>query len=82
MKSLKENRYKIPNGGIEDDESHIDVLIRETKEETGLIIKLTTIKEFEFIHEVRKSTFNDDAFEQKSYYYFAEVENEICQQEL
>ena len=82
VKSLKENHYKFPGGGIEFNESHIDTLIRETKEETGLIIKTDSIKECGFIHEIRKSIFNDDAFEQKSYYYFAEVEDEICEQEL
>ena len=81
VKSLKENHYKFPGGGIEDGESHIDTLIRETKEETGLIIKPDSIKECGFIHEIRKSIFNDDAFEQKSYYYFAKVE-EISEQEL
>ena len=82
VKSLKENHYKFPGGGIEDGESHIDTLIRETKEETGLIIKPSTIKECGFIHEIRKSIFNDDAFEQKSHYYFAEVEDKVCEQEL
>ena len=82
VKSLKENHYKFPGGGIEDGESHIDTLIRETKEETGLLIKPNSIKECGFIQEIRKSIFNDDAFEQKSYYYFAEVLDEICEQEL
>ncbi len=82
VKSLKENHYKFPGGGIESNESHIDTLIRETKEETGLIIKTDSIKECGFIHEIRKSIFNDDAFEQKSYYYFAKVADEICEQEL
>ena len=82
IKSLKENHYKFPGGGIELNESHIDTLIRETKEETGLIIKPSTIKECGFIYEIRKSIYNDDAFEQKSYYYFAEVEDKICEQEL
>ena len=82
VKSLKENHYKFPGGGIELGESHIDTLIRETKEETGLIINYDSIRECGFIHEIRKSLFNDDAFEQKSYYYFAGVEDEICEQEL
>lgn len=82
IKSLKENHYKFPGGGIENGESHIDTLIRETKEETGLIMEYDSIRECGFIHEIRKSIFNDDAFEQKSYYYFAEVEDEIREQEL
>lgn len=82
VKSLKENHYKFPGGGIEDGESHINTLTRETKEEIGLIIKLNSVKECDFIHEVRKSIYSDDAFEQKSYYYFAEVEDEVTSQEL
>lgn len=82
VKSLKENHYKFPGGGIEKNESHIDTLIRETKEETGLVIKPNTIKECGLIHEIRKSIYNNDIFEQKSYYYFAEVEDNILNQEL
>ena len=82
VKSLKESHYKFPGGGIEENESHIDTLIRETKEETGLVIKSSTIKECGLIHEIRKSIYNDEVFEQKSYYYFAEVEDNILNQEL
>lgn len=82
VKSLKENHYKFPGGGIAKNESHIDTLIRETKEETGLVIKPNTIKECGLIHEIRKSIYSNDIFEQKSYYYFAEVEDNILNQEL
>lgn len=82
VKSLKEKHYKFPGGGIEENESHIDTLIRETKEETGLVIKPNTIKECGLILEIRKSIYNDDIFEQKSYYYFAEVEDIVLRQEL
>lgn len=82
VKSLKENHYKFPGGGIELNESHIDTLIRETKEETGLVIKPNKIKECGLIHEIRKSIYNDDVFEQKSYYYFAEVEDNVLSQKL
>ncbi|MBQ8293471.1 MAG: GNAT family N-acetyltransferase [Bacilli bacterium] len=82
VKSLKEKHYKFPGGGIEENETHIDTLIRETKEETGLVIKSSTIKKCGLIHEIRKSIYNDDVFEQKSYYYFAEVEDNVLKQEL
>ncbi len=82
VKSLKENHYKFPGGGIESNESHIDTLIRETKEETGLIIKPHSVKECGFIHEIRTSIYIDDAFEQISYYYFADVEDDVKEQEL
>ena len=32
------NYYKFPGGGIDDGETKIDALIRETKEDTGLTI--------------------------------------------
>ena len=82
VKSKVMNHYKFPGGGIEENESHIDTLIRETKEETGLVIKSSTIKECGLIHEIRKSIYNDEVFEQKSYYYFTEVEDIVLKQEL
>ncbi len=43
--SIKYNYYKFPGGGIEDNESKIETLIREVREESGLIVKADTIKE-------------------------------------
>ena len=77
VKSNKEGFYKFPGGGIERFEEHIEALIRETQEETGLIIKENTIREYGFFVECRKSLNEDTIFEQKSYYYQAEVEDKI-----
>lgn len=82
VKSLKENHYKFPGGGIEENENHIDTLIRETKEETGLNIRPETVVELGLIREIRKSVYNDDVFEQNSYYYFAEVSDNPESQQL
>ncbi len=50
-------------------------MLREVKEETGLIIIEDSIKEYGMIQEIRKSWHgNQEIFNQKSYYYFAEVE--------
>lgn len=54
VKSKKEGFYKFPGGGIENDEEHIDTLIRETEEETGLIIKENTVRDYGFFVECRK----------------------------
>lgn len=75
--SKKEGFYKFPGGGIENDEDHTQTLIRETLEETGLTIKENTIREFGFYVECRKSLYEDAIFEQKSYYYTAEVEDTL-----
>ena len=75
VKSKKEGFYKFPGGGIENDEEHIDTLIRETEEETGLVIKENTIRDYGFFVECRKSIYEKAIFEQKSYYYTAEVED-------
>ncbi len=75
VKSKKEGFYKFPGGGIENDEEHIDTLIRETEEETGLVIKENTVRDYGFFVECRKSIYEEAIFEQKSYYYTAEVED-------
>ncbi len=78
VKSKREGFYKFPGGGVEIDEDHIDTLIRETQEESGLVIKENTVREYGFFVECRKSLFEDAIFEQKSYYYTAEVEDTLA----
>jgi len=78
VKSKREGFYKFPGGGVEIDEDHIDTLIRETQEESGLVIKENTVREYGFFVECRKSLFEEAIFEQKSYYYTAEVEDTLA----
>ena len=40
----KNNQLMLPGGGIEENESLEDCLVREIEEETGLVIKPNTIK--------------------------------------
>lgn len=82
VKSEREGYYKFPGGGIEKSESHNETLIRETLEETGLSIIPESIKEFGMIKEIRKSIFDEEIFEQYSYYYFADVSDRILPQNL
>lgn len=75
--------YKFPGGGIEKGETHAQTLIRETREETGLIIKPNSIREFGEIQEIRSShIFENEIFVQTSYYYFAEAEDTLSSQSL
>ena len=48
--SIKYDYYKFPGGGIEANESKIEALIRETKEESGLMIIPSSIKEYGYVH--------------------------------
>ncbi|MBQ9448304.1 MAG: NUDIX domain-containing protein [Acholeplasmatales bacterium] len=81
--SLLYDYYKFPGGGIEHDESNIDALIRETKEEAGLIVIKDSIKEYGYVHRKHKSIDpNYEIFDQNNYYYLCDVENKILEQQL
>lgn len=81
--SLKYDYYKFPGGGMEKDESNIDALIRETKEEAGLVVKPETIKEFGMVHRIQKGKrFDCEVFIQDNYYYLCDVEDKTTEQDL
>jgi len=81
--SKKYNYYKFPGGGINDGETPIDALIRETKEETGLTVLKDSIKEFGYVHRIQKSDQDDyEIFIQDNYYYICDVEETKVKQEL
>lgn len=76
VKSLAGGYYKFPGGGIEQGETRMEALHRETMEEAGL--KITSDKEYGMVHEIRRDLYKEEIFEQKSYYYMAETdENSI-----
>lgn len=82
VRSRKEGFYKFPGGGIEADETHFDAVIRETEEETGLQVKPGSVKELGIVWEIRKGLYGEEIFDQKSYYYMAEVLDEVKEQKL
>lgn len=53
--SAKYNYYKFPGGGIEDGENLVDAMIRETREESGLVVLPDTVKEYGYVHRIQKS---------------------------
>ena len=59
VRSSKDGFYKFPGGGIERGESHLDTLIRETKEELGLNILPESIHPLGRVREIRKSIYNN-----------------------
>ncbi|HHU55657.1 MAG TPA: NUDIX domain-containing protein [Acholeplasmataceae bacterium] len=79
--SLKYDYYKFPGGGIEDGESNEEALIRETLEESGLIIIPETIREYGYVRRIQKGK-KEDVFLQDNFYYFCEVEPKIVEQTL
>lgn len=81
--SLKYDYYKFPGGGIEDGESLIDALIRETAEEAGLAVDKASIREYGYVHRVQKSDRDDaDLFIQDNYYYICDANEERIPQRL
>lgn len=81
--SLKYDYYKFPGGGIENNENPIDAMIRETREESGLVVKPETIKEYGYVHRVQKSDLDEtECFVQDNYYYLCEVEEHMIAQKL
>lgn len=81
--SLKYDYYKFPGGGIESDENPIDAMIRETREESGLVVKPETIKEYGYVHRIQKSDSDEtECFVQDNYYYLCETEECVVAQNL
>ena len=81
MHSLKYDYYKLPGGGIEEGEELEDTLIREVKEESGLIVKKNTIKEFGYVRRIEKGKI-EDIFIQENFYFLCDVEEVVEAQDL
>lgn len=79
--SKKYDYYKFPGGGIENGENPVDAMIRETREEAGLVVKPKTIKEYGYVHRIQKSGKDaSECFVQDNYYYLCEAEDELVSQ--
>lgn len=81
MHSKKYDYYKLPGGGMEENESYIDTLIREVREESGLVVKPETIKEFGYVKRIEKGRI-EDIFIQENFYYTCEAEEGLVSQDL
>ena len=81
--SVKYDYYKFPGGGIERDESREHAMIRETREEAGLVVIPESVREYGYVHRIQKSSYDDaDYFVQDNYYYLCDVEEDIQSQNL
>ena len=69
--------YKSPGGGVEGDESHVDALLREVREETGLLVIHESIRPVGDILELREDVFHKGTkYVCHSYFYFCDAESE------
>lgn len=76
--SLKHGYYKFPGGGIEKGEDPVTAMIRETREEAGLIVKLETVREYGCVHRIQRGGEDpNEIFIQDNFYYLCDVEEEI-----
>ena len=81
--SLKYDYYKFPGGGIEAGENPVEAMIRETREEAGLVVIPETVREYGYVHRIQKSQSNpDETFIQDNYYYLCDAQDRAVSQEL
>ena len=81
--SEKYDYYKFPGGGIEVGEDPIEAMIRETREEAGLVIIPESVREYGIVHRVQKSDKDPDVrFVQDNYYYLCAAEDDAVLQDL
>ena len=72
--SRKYDYYKFPGGGIEDGEDHVTALIREVREETGLNVNPSGIREYGMVRRTQKGKNAGTVFVQDNYYYLCDVQ--------
>ena len=81
--STKYDYYKFPGGGIENGESPVEAMIRETREESGLIVRPDSVKEYGYVHRIQRSDMDEtECFIQDNYYYLCETAGETGLQAL
>ena len=81
--SRKYDYYKFPGGGIETGESPVEAMIRETREEAGLIVLPESVREYGYVHRIQKSDMDPtECFIQDNYYYLCDALDHVAPQSL
>ena len=81
--SLKYDYYKFPGGGIEEGEDPVRAMMRETREEAGLLVRPGTVREYGYVHRVQRSdSDSEERFIQDNYYFLCEAEETPAAQSL
>ena len=73
--------YKFPGGGSERDETKVETLVREVREEAGLVVKPETARPYGIVTRTQKSRLGD-RYHQDNFYYLCEVGDKTVPQEL
>ncbi len=81
--SLQYDYYKFPGGGIENGETPVEAMIRETREEAGLVVIPESVKEYGYVHRIQRSDKDpSECFVQDNYYYLCEARDQLTAQQL
>ena len=81
--SLKYDYYKFPGGGIENGENPIEAMIRETREEAGLVVIPESVIEYGYVHRIQRSDMDaTECFIQDIYYYLCKAMDQLTSQQL
>ena len=78
--SQKYGHYKFPGGGIEAGESREAALVREAREEAGLVLDPQSIRPYGFVHRIERGD-REPLFIQDHFYYLASA-SALVPQEL
>lgn len=74
LHSRKYDCYEFPGGGIEKMETPVEAMIRETREEAGLIVIPESVKEYGYVHRIQRSERNPaECFIQDNFYYLCDA---------
>ncbi len=77
--SQKYGHYKFPGGGIEPGESRESALIREAREEAGLVLRPESIRPYGFVHRIERGD-REPVFLQDNFYYLASAAATVPQE--
>ena len=81
--SLKYDYYKFPGGGIEPGEDPVAAMIRETREEAGLVVIESTVRPYGYVHRAQRSDRDRrEVFVQDNFYYLCKAESDTVSQKL